>query len=116
MEENHGKAFNFLTGEFTAPMVGLYRFGLSVIGKSDGHGYFTICVTKNGRIDRRFVDNTKVAYRLYTSVAGSWEMILFEGDRVALLMQHGTIVFQYLDTTDHVHFYGKLETEKTPFK
>ena len=96
-------------------MAGLYQFGLSVVGKADGNGYFCVGVLKNGKMDRRFVGNAN-ANQLFTSVAGSWEMILFEGDRVALFMQHGIIVFQLMDISDHVHFYGKMETEKTPYK
>ena len=96
-------------------MAGLYQFGLSAVGKADGNGYFCVGMLKNGKMDRRFVGNAN-ANQLYTSVAGSWEMILFEGDIVSLLLQCGSITFQYMAKTDHVHFYGKMVSKKAVHK
>ena len=43
-------------------------------------------------------------------------MILFEGDKILLFLEQGTIQFQQLDHLDSLHFYGKLETQKTPYE
>ncbi len=114
VEVNHGNAFDGLTGVFTAPVTGLYRFGYSAIGTSNGGGHLVTDVMKNGFHDRRFIGSSS-GNRGFNSADGSWEMILFQGDKVKMHHMHGTIPFQFMDRKDQVVFYGKLQTEKTTY-
>ena len=112
---NHGNAFNGWNGVFTAPVTGLYRFGHAAIGTSNPAGHFVSDVLKNGYPERRFFGNSEPNSG-FNSADGSWEMILFKGDKVQMMHTHGTIPFQFMDRTDIVHFYGKLQTKKSTYQ
>ncbi len=91
MWSNFGGGFNMDSGEFTAPIAGLYRFTMSCIGWQDPNGIFDVNVRLGSDPTFDLELSQIVPGSNVNRVSGTWDMVLSENDVVYLEVQRGTL-------------------------
>ncbi len=88
---NYGNGFNMETGEFTAPVGGLYRFTMSTVGNDNPNGIFDVNAILRSDPGYNFEISQSVPDSGLHRISGTWDMNLKKDDVVFLQVQRGTI-------------------------
>ncbi|XP_036451776.1 collagen alpha-2(VIII) chain-like [Colossoma macropomum] len=97
-----GRAYNTVTGVFTAPLRGVYYFRFNILGYSRSHR-LAVCLYKN---HQKILDVTEYPRGWYKYAVGGATLLLRRGDHVYVALRRNSQIHD--NSNNHCTFTGFL--------
>ena len=104
VQANFGGGFDSDSGEFTAPVAGLYRFIVSTTGENDADGKYSLIFKKNGQ-DIYLCEQWTNPGQSWNRLSAVYEISLGAYEKLSLLQFHGKTL---IGSSNPLIFMGDL--------